>query len=400
MYATGRVSPLAVPATMLVSPIIVALLWVGYAAMFAGVVVPGITGFAGLVVRTLADAALSATHWLDDLPLSSMIAPATPLWWAIPATLLLVLWARFASWSRRGWILAWSALIGSLALVWTLSTGLTRGVVLRVDMLNVGDGTCMIVRTPDDTLLWDCQNAGRRGVMPTIVSSARALGIAHIPRVLISHPDLDHFAGLPDVIEPLSVREVIVGDRFIRAADAEPKSGAALLRTWCEERGARMKAVSAGDEIPLAGARITILAPARGATWALDNDHSLVLLIEAPTGAAPARLLLTGDIQYDALGSLMGLRIPSPDAVETPHHGAFSERAAQWLITLDPRVVLQSTGPRRDTEPRWNHLRNATAWLSTARRGWCFVEWLDDGTLRTGSMRDPARPAEPTSPTR
>ena len=390
-HATGLVSVIGLAATLVTAPIIVALLWAGFCVLLAGAAVPGVADASAAVLGALADACLAVTARLDGLSFSSVRVPPVPALWAWCATALAALWVRFGPdlraatwWKRTGrWLAGVAVLAAWLAGSWSLRPTPT----LRIDALSVGEGTCMIVRAGDECVLWDCRATGARTVLPGVAAAARELGAWRVPRVIISHPDMDHFAGLPEIIEPLGVREVLVPRRFIGGATGRNAPGALLA--MLEQRGVAVRVLEAGDVLRIGHARATVVSPPGDAPYGADNDHSLVLLVEAPTSAAePARLLLTGDVGPEAVRAIADAPIPRPDAIELPHHGSFNDAADAWLKALAPRVVVQSASDRRGGERRWDDLRSRTeSWLNTAERGWCSVEWERDGSITTRSIR-------------
>jgi competence protein ComEC len=382
MHATGLVSPAAVLATLVVSPIIIALLWVGYGALLAGVVLPSAGGLAAGVVSWLGGLALWASRWMDGLPLSSVRVPVVPTWWAVLATAVAVVWAHTLSWGRWRWLGVWTVVVGLLAAVW-VTTPMTRSGVLRVDTLNVGDGTCMIVRSGDDAVLWDCKAArGGLGSMSGVASAARALGVWRVRRAVVTHPDLDHFSGLPEVVEPLGIEEVLVSRRFMGAVDG---GGApAALVAWLREKGVRITVVGAGDEVRVGRARARFIWPTKDAGGDSDNDYSLVAVLEQ--GAA--RMLLTGDVQERAIAALRAVDVGPIALMELPHHGQWSKESEAWLHGVSPRVVVQSTGERRAGDSRWDDTKRVVpAWHVTASGGWCGVEVREDGEVRVERAR-------------
>jgi beta-lactamase superfamily II metal-dependent hydrolase len=97
-------------------------------------------------------------------------------------------------------------------------------------------------------------------------------------------------------------------------------------------------------------------------------------------------LLLVGDIEAPAIE-----RIEQNDpelharVMEAPHHGSAKLPAMRWMQRVHPSLVVQSTGPKRARDPRWDGVRSAlgpfSRWWCTAIDGAIRVEWRRDGSI-------------------
>jgi hypothetical protein len=60
-----------------------------------------------------------------------------------------------------------------------------------------------------------------------------------------------------------------------------------------------------------------------------------------------------------------------------------------WVRSLNPRVMIQSAGESeaRDTAWRWDAITQGRTLHRTAWDGAAWVECVDDGSLRRGSVR-------------
>src|SRR5262249_48727983 len=143
----GILSPLAIAATVIVTPLIVLVLWVGYVALLVGVLIPSTADWAGHVLSFLTDWSVRSVQLFDAAPLSAVRVPVLSGWWALAAPLLALYWIR------RGYPRDWRAWAGSLIvgawLAWLCVLGprLPRDVALRIDTLAVGNGSCHLIRS-------------------------------------------------------------------------------------------------------------------------------------------------------------------------------------------------------------------------------------------------------------
>ena len=106
------------------------------------------------------------------------------------------------------------------------------------------------------------------------------------------------------------------------------------------------------------------------------------------TGRGRPPLLLTGDIQDQGIASMMAAHPGlSPQVMEAPHHGSVRPAAMELVMWANPGIVIQSTGPGRAGDPRWDGARAGRIWLCTATDGAVWIELLRDGDVRAGGVR-------------
>jgi competence protein ComEC len=288
---------------------------------------------------------------------------------------------------RRGVHLA-----GVVLLVWfvwpLLSAGAgTARTALRIDMLAVGDGSCYVLRSGGSTVVFDAGSAsdldaGRR----TIVPALRRLGVRSVDAVAVSHPNLDHYSAVLEVVDAFGVGSVLVTPQFLETATADPAGPVMFLLDGLAQRYVSVSPIGAGHARAFGPSRWTWLCPQTAARYERANEGSMVILIEA----AGRHVILCGDIQRGAMEHLAVSHVGlSADVVELPHHGSHHREAEMFLERLGPRLVLQSTGRTRwiRTRDRWQETLARTEHLVTARDGACWVEIDRDGTLRWGRYR-------------
>lgn len=393
MFRTGLLSPIGILAGIVIGPIVAIVLWAGYVALLAGMVSPTLAAWLGVVVRPTAEWTITLTAWFDRVPLGSMRMPPMSLAWAIVATALGVAFLRRGWWKRaRGWMLV--GVMGVWLSIEWMSAGLSSRVATRVDMFAVGDGSCLLVRSGDDAILWDGGSLSAGVGARTLTRAVRSVGAWKVPTVVVTHPDLDHYGFLPELVEPLGVRVVVLGERFLTRAKEAPSGAEAHLIEQLKAKRVAMRTVSAGDRLPLGSREVEFVSPPMGAPFVRDNEHSLVAAI-VPRGttvdalsASRADVLLTGDISAEAINMLRRAQ-PALAArvMELPHHGSADPSSIEWVGAMSPEVVLQSTGKRRANDPRWALVRSGRAWFCTALDGATWAEVDVDGGVRAGSWR-------------
>jgi competence protein ComEC len=295
-------------------------------------------------------------------------------------------WAVLGGVTRLGRTVA--PVIG-VALLAALLAGPTRA-PLRVDALAVGDGTCILVRSTGQAMLFDAGTRSNPRIDRVIVPALRRLGLVRLDAVAVSHAHIDHYGAVLAVVEAFGPCPILLTPQFLASAARDPAGADACFLAALEARGVRRDIVAAGACRQLGAARIDWLHPAPDDTFAGRNDESMLLRITTPQ----ARLVLDGDLGPRGLADV---RRRHPDLraeiVEVPHHGSRSSDAESWLATLQPRVALQSCGPRRLEDDALFGVPLGCAHVVTARDGACAVTVHAGGAISTRPSA-PARRAD------
>jgi competence protein ComEC len=396
-FHTGQVGLLAPIMTLIVLPLTIIVLWGGYLALLIGVVIPSAAAITGGILDALAGLLVNVVMTLDRIPLASFSLPRLTIVWTLAAVAgVIYLILRGSRRDRWSWAIV-GVLAAWLAVEVLLGPRFAARAPLRIDTLSVGDGSCHLIRSGSEVMLWDCgslnTNLGERALPRAI----RSLGAWKVPTVVVTHAHIDHFSALPDMIDPLGIERVIVPPQLARAADSDPKSAPGILLAELARRGVRIESLAKGDHLQIAGHDAEIRWPPAAQDFRNPNDSSLVAMIEVPAGSATRRVLLTGDASREALANLLpdqsratqAARVSTltADILELPHHGAYIEPAVEFLHLVNPTYVLQSTGPRRAADTRWNPHMDGRTWYCTPRSGAAWIEIAPDGMIRSGSLR-------------
>ncbi|MCX5663831.1 MAG: ComEC/Rec2 family competence protein, partial [Planctomycetota bacterium] len=252
----------------------------------------------------------------------------------------------------------------------------------RIDMIDVGNGSCYLIRSESSAVLFDCGSLGAGAVgSQTIVPALRALGVHSLDAVVISHPNIDHYGALPEVVRAFSVPRVFVTPQFIEWA----RRGAAheALRS-AQAGGASIEEFSKGDERQFGFMRWRVLHPPAKSLFADSNDGSLIIRISCEGFS----ILLVGDAAREACRAV--LESPNSEDLgditvfELPHHGSFRPDAAALAERVASQIVLQSTGPIRLVKDKWGGVLVCEQRLVTARDLACAVLWKNDGAIWIG----------------
>ena len=381
MLHAGVLTLLAPLTTLIMLPIIVLMMITGYAELLLGFLSPNFTGPIREPAAALAAWATDLTITIDAVPGSSLRAPNLGPLWTILATVFIAAMILIPR-SRNPRIAIPSVL--ALAVWGAVYFGVhnTAG-PLRVDMLDVGNGSCILVRSGTEAALFDGGSLDRP-VDQTLARAAHRLGARPIRAAFISHDNLDHFNALLDGPVSIGIRVVYTTE----ALEHAPSEAWRSVREQLLAQGVEIRILHAGDHIEFGQSVIDVLWPPAGLDPSTEeNNTSLVLHIQTETRSGQRSVLLCGDIETEAMNTLLdehpALRA---DILEAPHHGSANPALLRFIDRLDPAVILQSTGRGRLNDPRLAGVRDRTDWLSTAEHGAVFARIRIDGTIDRGPL--------------
>lgn len=351
---TGLVSPLAIVSGLIALPLTIVLLWVGYAALLLGTLVPAAAGVSTAVLDGLGIVLVRAVLLLDRLPLTAVYLPKLwPIWAA--AAVATVVFAVLVPRGRRRWVWAASTLvlITLAAQVFWLPARAAAGSP-RVDVLAVGEGSCQLVRAGGAAVLVDAGSSGS-GLGERIIPQAlRELGAWRIPTVIITRPTLDAFAALPELITPLGVTTVRIPPALLTMADNAPQGAAGELLRHLHSRGVAIVPLVDGEVIPLGDSILRVHAPP--ITPSQPADASAVIQVEQDAGSVIALLSAAPNSTIASLGAIDALAgvVGRPRALSSP--------AAERLLAEHPDATCICSG------------RILLPWVTcTAQSGWQTV---------------------------
>ena len=333
--------------------------------LFSFVTVPFVLlGLASSAIfEPLADLALRiaalSIGWLEYLVLvaarntyaSMPVAATESLWWLL--LLVPLAWLVLPP----GWPARHVAWLGVMSLLLWRPGGPPEGCV-DIQVLDVGQGLSLVLRTQDKVLVYDTGpiwrgggSAGERVLLPYL----RHRGIRRVDRLIVSHSDLDHAGGVQALTEYMPVSEILAGEAM----------------PWHEPAASPCRA---GTAWSWSGVRFSILHPG-AAPRPQGNAASCVVLVEA----GDYKALLSGDIESETEAQLVRQRVlMHVDLVTVPHHGSRTSSIAPFVRALTPSLAVVSAGygnrwgfPKPDVVARWRS--TGAEVLNTATSGAVLV---------------------------
>ncbi len=322
------------------------------------------------------------TAWFAALPGGQFYTPSPPLGLALGLYVVLGigLWLPRGPWRAR--------LIG----MWAVALGLWFAWVwiwpqpLRLTMVDVGQGDCLVVQTPHHrVLVFDSggvmrDQAGHIWAIAnrTVLPFLRHEGINRIDLLLLSHYHQDHIGGNQALADAFPIGLVI--DRGGGATSEHQKNLSPAH--YCVTTSATFQIEP--------GVVLEVRHPAGTGVGAHgENDHSLV----AQLRYGDSRFLLMGDLEADGEERLLAdpgfLRA---DVLKVGHHGSKTSSTPVFLDVVKPQIALVSVGAhnlyRHPSAEVMNRLKTrGAAVMRTDRLGAITLE-TDGRRLHAGPAMD------------
>ncbi len=251
-------------------------------------------------------------------------SPYTVLW--ITSTLSLLILFAFSK--RRSPAL----LAGAISFLYVLSLFATWVEPytddVRMTILDVGQGQCVLLQSKDSAYLLDCGGDDPERTADAAVEALGAQGIYSLDGIILTHYDTDHANGTPYLLQAVPVERL-----YLPAAEPESK-----LRKQLESQDVPITWVTDRKMLPCGVGELTIY-PFPGAED--GNESSMCILYQGENCA----ILITGDRDLQGESYLLQQGdIPKLDVLVVGHHGASTAAGWELLAHTQPDVAVISVG--------------------------------------------------------
>ena len=248
---------------------------------------------------------------------------------------------------------------------------------LRVTVLDVGQGTAVVVEAGKHSLVYDAGpaysdsfDAGSGIVAPYLWARGRG----GLNRLMISHEDSDHAGGVDGLLALVRVDQQLVNPFVAQRENGLLSCHRGVGWVWGE-------------------VAFEVLAP-EADQMAGGNDNSCVLMVRW----RDQHILLPGDIErwgeYRLAAQWQQHLGDQPLALLlAPHHGSKTSSTEKFVDLVSPQHVVFSAGykhrfghPHRSVVERYK--RSGALLWNTAEQGAIQFTWRQDGSLNVESERD------------
>ena len=390
-YHFEQFTPWAVPIGIILSPVVLLAVAMGFLKILATMLVPSMSGtWATMSIwpAVLLHRAIGAAAHLPgaDIPV------ARPPVWAIglfylmllitltPATKPLIRWGRrcaplgaFALFLLMPWLLG------------SASQSASSGKV-RITLLSVGAGQCAVLETPGrGPILIDAGSSTlsdpAHSCLEPFLHHER---LTRIDTVFLSHGDFDHISATADALADCGIGKIITTPFF--RAHAHESIPCRHLLELLDSTAHTPSEVTAGQTMEWGGGvRAEVLWPPKSCEM---NSNNAGMVLRVTFGERS--ILFPADIQDPAMHEL--LKSPGrlrSDVLVAAHHGSSEPLTAEFVNAVNPAVILGSNSSRLTKKQRdFEHLIDRRPLYRTSNDGAITVDIDRNGNVNVVPFLD------------
>jgi len=363
--------------TIVVSPLIAIVSFLGYIKMILAIILPTVASWLNPAIFNLADWLITIVKFLAALDKTNILIGHVPIAFIV-FCYTFIFSAAFVNFRYHKVKIAMLLVMFLTIIIFlgALKFQRTYRKNLVITCLNVGHGQAIIAQLPGSkTCLFDAgsQNINDIGTK-IIVPFLNYNGISKLDAIFISHGDIDHINGIPEVVELCGV-DAIYADELLSEMQ---KPTVKYLNNWLNQTGLEIQPLQNNT---IAG--IKIIWPndiANLDSRLSDNDKSVVTLIDCVN----SKVLLCSDIEKNAQAQLLKLYPNlSPDIVVVPHHGSLKTRLSNFLNALGANVFIYSCSERLLDSLKKSNQTSLSKSFYTCEDGAIIVSVNEGGIIKT-----------------
>jgi competence protein ComEC len=322
--------------TVLVSPLIGVISFLGYLKLLIAFFLPSAAHIMGLLITCLSSVLIWIVKFIAGFHISSILTGKVPftaiiLYYSLISLVFLFPLRNYIT-KKLICTISASAIIVMLAVPkWQNA----HGNDLVITVLDVGHGQSLMAKLPDGScMLFDAGSLSRNDIGSRVIQPfLKYSSIAKLDSVILSHGDIDHINGLPEVVESTPTKAIYASNAFLK----NDRSTTKFLRNEIPQ------IVEISDiQRQCGSAKITVLWPVADVEnndSISDNDKSIVTLLEY----AGRQILLCSDIEKFAQNELLRLYPDlKADVVIAPHHGSIRTLEQDFISRIKPNIVISS----------------------------------------------------------
>lgn len=214
---------------------------------------------------------------------------------------------------------------------------------LKVYFFDIGQGDAIFVEAPNgNQVLID---GGPDNAVLQKLGEVVPFYDKNIDLVVLSHPHLDHYGGLIEVLNRYDVSNTMEAKEKI--VEKGLSTGFSVWQEAVKKEGANEIEILAGKEIDLGNeVKLRIIYPLEsfeGKSVSNPNNSSVVLMLDYKE----TEILLVGDIEKQAERNIIlsGADLDA-DILKIAHHGSKTSSIGEFLSEVSPQIAIIQVGAK------------------------------------------------------
>lgn len=386
LHHFGIISPIGIIASITVMPFMAIMISSSIVAIMTHLIFPSLSWIPG----SFAAGSMKSIEWLiglfDSIPGSFMVVTEWSLLTMIAFEILIWRWVLHIGIRERFFLTIFTVML--MVFVMIPSSDVMNKIGFRLVTMDMGNGTCHLIMSGQSSFLFDGGSLDRRSCGRNIILPVlKRHGIKRLDGIIISHANVDHFSGLAEIIGRIPIGSFIIGESFHAEAHEHPQSASGRMLQMIESWRVPYSIVAAESTIETSDLTLMVHHPPEGMRYHKENDNSLVVSVSRPVDeTGDAIVLFTGDIEQNAMTDILAdlSGIPHPRILEAPHHGSVRRSSEDFIASMNPDVLIQSTGwmrLRRDLISEIIKRHPTIIKFDTASNGSILIDAEDTNTL-------------------
>jgi beta-lactamase superfamily II metal-dependent hydrolase len=278
---------------------------------------------------------------------------------------------------------------------------------LTVIFLDAGQGDCTLILFPDGKTIWmiDCGSIKNGSVVYSQIIKVleRVLPTrgGHINRLILTHPDQDHYNLLSKVVPSLTLDEIVYGGKINQYKNKLDKDYTYDLLVKYGKKAISPNAKVNWSPATIGGTEVRFLAANASGNDNDTNNNSIVVMLTYQT----YKFLLMGDAEAPTENFILSnwtakdLTSDFGVVLKMGHHGSESSSTEAWVKALRPTALCVSADTRGFGKyargmPSNSKINNAVAWSGRVEDlpsalNHPYVVWCDDCATKSNFYEKP-----------
>lgn len=328
--------------TVIAFPFIAAILCLGTLKIIISAILPTVAIALAYPITFIVNITISIVHMLANTLSGQFITGSINPTWTLLYYLMIILFAfRFLIRPNFRKLLFFLTTL-------TLTVGITINVYqnkkpqdLILSVMDVAAGQSIILQSNGKNYIFDAgslniSNCGDKIINPFL----NHVGITNFQSGFISHDDIDHFNGLPEIIKNNDIERIFLNISLVEKQPASKPSK--RLLNFLEKNSVDVEITRSG-RLEIENLDIKLLWPIKYDPLLSDNCLSNVYLLEH----ANRKILLCSDIEKDIQNKIIALYPDlKADIMILPHHGSSSTISEKFINHINPSIAVSSCSKR------------------------------------------------------